>query len=63
MLDPGVWLEAGSEAPAAQAAAREKLGSAASRIIPGHGAPFEVTDVYRQSLRKQLIDISKNTSM
>lgn len=52
--DGALWLEAGSEDPAAQRRNRAAMATVADYIVPGHGAGFAVTDAIRDALRGQV---------
>lgn len=52
--DSALWLEAGSEDPAAQRRNRARMAAAADWIVPGHGAAFEVTATIRTELEAQV---------
>uniref|UniRef100_A0A182NTW6 Metallo-beta-lactamase domain-containing protein n=1 Tax=Anopheles dirus TaxID=7168 RepID=A0A182NTW6_9DIPT len=51
--DARVWLEAGSEDPAAQRHHRARIADRAGWIVPGHGGPFRVEESMRETLRHQ----------
>ncbi|XP_058451168.1 metallo-beta-lactamase domain-containing protein 1 [Malaya genurostris] len=53
IADERLWLDAGSEDPAAQRRNRAKLATLADVIIPGHGAPFPVDRQLRDTLNRQ----------
>uniref|UniRef100_A0A1Q3FZJ2 Metallo-beta-lactamase domain-containing protein 1 n=1 Tax=Culex tarsalis TaxID=7177 RepID=A0A1Q3FZJ2_CULTA len=54
ITDAALWLEAGSEDPAAQRRNRARMAAAADFIVPGHGAGFAVTEAVRETLRGQV---------
>lgn len=49
-----LWLEAGSEDPAAQRRNRARMAAVADFIVPGHGAGFAVTGAMREALNGQV---------
>lgn len=53
ITEPALWLEAGSEDPAAQRRNRARLAAMADFIVPGHGAGFVVTRAMRDALNGQ----------
>lgn len=52
--DSALWLEAGSEDPAAQRRNRARMAAIADFIVPGHGAGFAVTETIRDALNGQV---------
>lgn len=54
IADAALWLEAGSEDPAAQRRNRARMAAVADFIVPGHGAGFAVTGAMREALRGQV---------
>lgn len=51
--DDRLWLDAGSEDPAAQRLHRSRIANLADWIVPGHGGPFRVDTVVRDKLKHQ----------
>ncbi|XP_055595029.1 metallo-beta-lactamase domain-containing protein 1 [Uranotaenia lowii] len=51
---PALWMEAGSEDPAAQRKNRARVASLADVIVPGHGGPFPVNQMMRDTLQHQV---------
>lgn len=54
IFNEDIWLNAGSENPKAQRENRSRIAELCSRIIPGHGKEFDVTDEIRRKLRIDL---------
>ena len=57
LLDPNIWLDAGSENSKEQNIQRLKILGVADLIVPGHGPMFQVLD----QTRMQYKDISCTT--
>lgn len=55
VINPNVWIDAGSEDSIQQRKNRLKIAELAHWIVPGHGPMFRVTQEIRQCLRKQLV--------
>lgn len=53
--DAALWLDAGSEDPAAQRRNRARMATLADYIVPGHGPGFAVTEDMREALNAQQV--------
>lgn len=56
VLDPSLWIDAGSESVGEQREHRHKIAMEADIIVPGHGGLFHVTDEIRNKLERNLHD-------
>lgn len=52
--DESVWIDAGTENEQEQRKNRLRMAELADWIIPGHGAPFAVTETIKTQLKLQL---------
>lgn len=55
IADAALWLDAGSEDPAAQRRNRARMATLADYIVPGHGPGFAVTGDARAALNAQQV--------
>ncbi|KAL1398122.1 hypothetical protein pipiens_001211 [Culex pipiens pipiens] len=55
IADAALWLDAGSEDPAAQRRNRARMATLADYIVPGHGPGFAVTGDIRGALNAQQV--------
>lgn len=60
IADSALWLDAGSEDPAAQRRNRARMAAMAEYIIPGHGGMFPVDQQMRDALGVQASESSSN---
>lgn len=51
------WLGAGSENPCVQRSNRLRMAQLADVIVPGHGAPFNVTEAIRKKLQSDVAKV------
>ena len=61
VFDASIWMDLGTlNLCKTQALSRSKIVNLVDIIIPGHGAPFEVTEEVKKKVEDQLSSIKNN---